>query len=109
MNEILNCRNVNDYSRYLGCTEQHPLVSVIDYAEMSLNYFGDVIKKTTGDTASGHIRQVVILLAKNGLAAGETVSQVSDRLDFEYPQHFSRMFKKQEGVTPSEYVGKMRS
>ena len=75
---------------------------------MSANYFGDVIKKTTGDTASSHIRQFVIQLAKNGLAAGETVSQVSDCLGFEYPQHFSRMFKKQEGVTPSEYVGKMR-
>ena len=75
---------------------------------MSANYFGDVIKKTTGDTASSHIRRFVIQLAKNGLAAGETVSQVSDRLGFEYPQHFSRMFKKQEGITPSEYVGKMR-
>ena len=47
---------------------------------VSPNYFGDVIKKTTGDTASGHIRQVVILLAKNALTAGETVSQVSDSL-----------------------------
>ena len=75
---------------------------------MSANYFGDVIKKTTGDTASSHIRQFVIRLAKNGLAAGETVSQVSDRLGFEYPQHFSRMFKKQEGVTPSEYCRRVR-
>ncbi len=49
---------------------------------MSPNYFGDVIKKTTGDTASSHIRRFVIQLAKNGLAAGETVSQVSDRLGF---------------------------
>ena len=76
---------------------------------MSPNYFGDVIKKTTGDTASSHIRQFVIRLAKNGLAAGETVTQVSDRLGFEYPQHFSRMFKKQEGVTPSEYCQRMRN
>ena len=75
---------------------------------MSPNYFGDVIKKTTGDTAGNHIRQFVIQLAKNGLAAGETVSQVSDRFGFEYPQHFSRMFKKQEGVTPSEYCQKLR-
>ena len=67
-----------------------------------------VIKKTTGDAASSHIRQFVIQLAKNGLAAGETVSQVSDRLSFEYPQHFSRMFKKQEGVTPSEYCQRVR-
>ena len=76
---------------------------------MSLNYFGDVINKTTGDTASSHIRQFVIQLAKNGLAAGETISQVSDRLGFEYPQHFSRMFKKQEGVTPSEYCQRVRT
>ena len=126
MSKILKVRNVNDYSRYVGCKEQHPLVSVIDYAEvspvrhslptvqycadklcMSANYFGDVIKKTTGDTASNHIRQFVIQLAKNGLAAGETVSQVSDRLGFEYPQHFSRMFKKQEGITPSEYCQRL--
>ena len=74
---------------------------------MSPNYFGDVIKKTTGDTASNHIRRFVIRLAKNGLAAGESVAQVSGRLGFEYPQHFSRMFKKQEGVTPSEYCRKL--
>lgn len=64
---------------------------------MSANYFGDVIKKTTGETASSHIRRFVIRLAKNGLAAGESVSQVSDRLGFEYPQHFSRMFRKNGG------------
>ena len=75
---------------------------------MSPDYFGDVIKKTTGDTASNHIRRFVIQMAKNGLAAGETVSQVSDRLGFEYPQHFSRMFKKQEGFPPSEYCQRLR-
>ena len=35
MSKILKVRNVNDYSRYLGCKEQHPLVSVIDYTEVS--------------------------------------------------------------------------
>ena len=76
---------------------------------MSANYFGDVIKNTTGETASSHIRRFVIRLAKNGLAAGESVSQVSDRLGFEYPQHFSRMFRKMEGLTPSEYCRNLRS
>lgn len=76
---------------------------------LSPNYFGDVIKKTTGDTASNHIRRFIVRLAKNGLAAGETVSQVSDRLGFEYSQHFSRMFKKQEGITPSEYCRQLHS
>lgn len=80
-----------------------------DKLGMSPNYFGDVIKKTTDETASSHIRRFIIRLAKNGLAAGETISQVSDRLGFEYPQHFSRMFKKQEGITPSEYCRKLHS
>ena len=35
MSNILKVRNVNDYARYLGGGEQHPLVSVIDYAEVS--------------------------------------------------------------------------
>ena len=74
---------------------------------MSPNYFGDVIKKTTGDTASNHIRRFVIQLAKNGLAAGESITQVSDRLGFEYSQHFSRLFKKYEGTTPSEYCRRL--
>ena len=43
---------------------------------MSPNYFGDVIKKTTGDTASNHIRQFIIQLAKNGLAAGNRLPSV---------------------------------
>ena len=76
---------------------------------MSANYFGDVIKKTTGDTAGNHIRRFVIQLAKNGLASGESVSQVSDWLGFEYTRHFSRMFKKSEGITPSEYRQRLHS
>ena len=76
---------------------------------LSPNYFGDVVKRTTGDTASNRIRRFVIRLAKNGLSAGESVAQVADRLGFEYPQHFSRMFRRQEGITPSEYSRKRRS
>ena len=35
MSKILKVRNVNDYSRYVGGKEQHPLVCVINYAEVS--------------------------------------------------------------------------
>lgn len=76
---------------------------------LSPNYFGDVVKRTTGDTASNHIRRFVIQLAKDGLSAGENVAQVADRLGFEYSQHFSRMFRRQEGITPSEYSRRRRS
>ena len=31
------------------------------------------------------------------------VSEVSDALGFEYPQHFTRMFNREFGVAPSKY------
>ncbi len=70
---------------------------------LSYNYFGDLVKKATGDSAGTHIRQYVIQLAKNELATGVTIAQVAYTLGFEYPEHLSRMFKKQTGMTPSEY------
>lgn len=75
---------------------------------MSPNYFGDVIKKTTGDTASNYIRQHVIQRVKNELATGASIVQVADDLGFKYPQHLSRMFKQQTGSTPSEYCERLR-
>lgn len=35
MSKIMKIKNVSDYSRYVGQTDRHPLVSVIDYAEVS--------------------------------------------------------------------------
>lgn len=75
---------------------------------MSPNYFGDVIKKTTGDTASNYIRQHIIQRVKNELATGASIVQVADDLGFKYPQHLSRMFKQQTGSTPSEYSERLR-
>ena len=75
---------------------------------MSSNYFGDMIKKTTGDTASNYIRQYIIQRAKNELATGESIARVAYGLGFEYPQHLSRMFKKVTGMTPSDYYESLR-
>lgn len=85
-------------------TEGLPTVQYCaDRLFLSSNYFGDLVKKTTGETASGHIRQYIVQEVKNRLAAGETVTEVAYSLGFEYPQHLSRMFKKVTGITPSEY------
>ena len=78
---------------------------------LSPNYFGDLVRKTTGDSAASYIRRFVVQQAKNELAAGTGVAQVAYDLGFEYPQHLTRMFKKQTGMTPSQYcagIGKKR-
>lgn len=70
---------------------------------MSANYLSDVIKKTTGETASHMIRRHIVQLAKNRLISGMNSSEVAYSLGFDYPQHFARMFKKMTGMTPTAY------
>jgi hypothetical protein len=53
MEKILRVHNVNDYTRYIGAPELHPLVSVIHYDELehcchSLNSY-DVYALFIGD------------------------------------------------------------
>ena len=74
--------------------------------EMSLssNYLSDLLKKETGKTAQEHIHLFVIERAKNILLnSGQSISEIGYSLGFEYPQHFSNLFKSKTGMSPSEF------
>ena len=70
----------------------------------STKYFGELVKTETGKTAKSMINDRLLSAARQ-LLVDETLSitQVSQLLGFEYPQHFVRFFKAQTGKTPSEY------
>ena len=70
----------------------------------SARYFGDMIHQATGGTAIGYIHNFVIDQAKNLLMKGLSVGEVADLLGFDYPHHFSRLFKNVTGCTPSEFL-----
>ncbi len=71
---------------------------------LSPNYFGDLIKKETGKTAQEYIQFRLMEIAKDlVLNPTRSISQISYELGFQYPQHFTRMFKKTVGQTPNEY------
>ena len=87
--------------------EQDGLPTVKYFADKlchSSNYFGDMFKKETGKSPQEYIQEKVIELAKERISGtADTVSQIAYSLGFQYPQHFSRLFKKRVGYTPSEY------
>ena len=89
----------------VALTEGLPSVKYFaDKVCLSPNYFGDLIKKETGKTAQEYIQCRIIELAKERILEGsQTVSQIAYELGFQYPQHFSRLFKKHVGYTPNEY------
>ena len=70
----------------------------------SARYFGDMVHATTGGTAIGYIHDFVIGEAKNLLMKGLSVGETASLLGFEYPHHFSRLFKKMTGQTPTEFL-----
>ncbi|MBT3029809.1 MAG: helix-turn-helix transcriptional regulator [Candidatus Thiodiazotropha sp. (ex Lucina pensylvanica)] len=71
---------------------------------MSPSYLSDLLKKETGRTAQQHIQDTVIDKAKNLLlSTNEQVSQIAYGLGFDYPQHFSKLFKSRTGMSPAEY------
>ena len=75
-----------------------------DRVFLSPNYFGDLIRKQTGVTASEYIQNKLIERAKEALlSSGKTMSEIAYSLGFQYPQHLSRMFKRVVGCTPQEF------
>ena len=88
---------------------QHGLPTVKYCAQqlfLSPNYFGDLIRELTGDTATSHIRRFLMQRAQQLLISGATITETSEQLGFDYPQHFTRQFKKHFGLTPSEFIRK---
>ena len=71
---------------------------------LSANYFGDLIKKETGRSPLQHIQGKLIEEAKERiLLPGKPLGTVAFELGFSQTQHFSRFFKQQTGISPSEY------
>jgi AraC-like DNA-binding protein len=71
---------------------------------LSPGYFGDLIKKETGKTAQEFIQSKIINLAKEKIFdLNKSVSEIAYELGFKYPQHFTRLFKQQVGLSPNEY------
>ncbi|NBA85999.1 helix-turn-helix domain-containing protein [Emticicia sp. CRIBPO] len=99
--ELLNAYFLTEKPQNIG------LPSVAYFAEelhLSANYFGDLIKKETGQSAKEYIQTKIIEVAKDKVfGTDKTVNEIAYELGFKYPQHFTRVFKQRVGYTPNEF------
>jgi AraC-like DNA-binding protein len=76
---------------------------------LSPSYFQRLYKQTFGTTCIADVIACKIQYAKTSLAAtGGTVREIASLCGYENEEHFMRQFKREVGVTPTEYRKQMR-
>lgn len=97
-------QSLKDY--YNQPVKQLPNVQYFaDQLGLTPNYLGDIIKHFTNKSALENIHEFVIKKAKELLEKNISMNntEVAYHLGFEYPNYFSKFFRKQVNLTPKEY------
>ena len=77
---------------------------------LSSKYLSDLLKQETGKTALELIHLYMISEAKNMLVSGDrSISEIAYQLGFENPPYFSRLFKKEVGMSPSDFKHRIQN
>lgn len=75
-----------------------------DTMNISPRYLSDLLRKETGKGAQEHIHQFIVEKAKIMLlSSNKTASEIAYDLGFNYPQYFTRLFKKETSMNPIEF------
>ncbi len=95
----------NYFEKGLVKTKGLPTVNFMaSELNLSPRYLSDLLKQETGKTAIDLIHLFLISEAKNLLTAAEhSVSEIAYELGFENPPYFSRLFRKEVGMSPVEF------
>ncbi len=99
---------------YSNESETEPKQPTVQYFANKLyvtpNYLSDTIRHQSGKSALTVIHDFVIEEAKKLLLTSNlTVSEISYKLGFEYPNYFSRLFKRKTDLSPTEYRKSVKS
>lgn len=100
---------LKDYYADGYANEGTPSVSYFaELFNLTPGYFGDMVKKETGKTAHEILSLYIIETAKHRLAdTNDDISIIAYDLGFQYPQHFTRTFKRITGLNPSQFRDKI--
>lgn len=79
------------------------LDEIADKLFFSKSYIKRAFKEQTGTSILKAHTEMKINEAKKRLAGGEKSAKIASKLGFSSPNHFSRVFKAQTGMTPTQY------
>ncbi|WP_367331064.1 helix-turn-helix domain-containing protein [Sphingobacterium multivorum] len=109
----LTGKTVSTFNKFLenfiqeGKLSEEGLPSVTSVAaalHMSPRYLSDLLKMETGKTAQELIHISIINEAKNRLRSSDgNVSEIAYALGFENMSYFSKLFKKETGISPKDF------
>jgi two-component system response regulator YesN len=89
--------------------ENPSLQEVADYMNLSAHYMSKLFKRETGENFSSYLTRCRMEEAKDRIQhTDENLIAIAYELGFNEPNYFSRVFKKMEGVTPSQYRNRVR-
>ena len=75
-----------------------------DKLNLSSNYLSDLLTKFTGKTTIEHIHLKLVDKAKNILlGTTKSISEIAYDLGFEYPSHFTKIFKTKVKISPLQF------
>ncbi|PKL24890.1 MAG: hypothetical protein CVV47_06265 [Spirochaetae bacterium HGW-Spirochaetae-3] len=81
------------------------LEEVADRVGLSAAHLSRVLSSETGKSFMEHLSEIRIAKAKAELASGRlSVKEVGAAVGYSDPNYFSRAFKRETGMTPSEYA-----
>lgn len=72
-------------------------------ANLSWGYYSNLFKKVSGTTFQQFVTQAKIEKAKSMLIDDFQVQEIAQELGYEHRRYFSEVFKKQTGLTPTEF------
>ena len=80
------------------------LNKISNYVSLSKNYFCNIFKKETGMTIWDYLIRIRMEEAKKMLLETEQKTyEISERVGYDDPSYFGRLFKKYTGFTPIEF------
>ena len=93
---------------YLHCRKQHSVRFYADCLYITPQYLSLVLRELTGKSVRKWINETLIMEAKTMLKApAATVQQVAAQLYFSDQSTFGKFFKKETGLSPTEYWANM--